>query len=91
MYSIQININKRKLEFDGAQPGQQVGVLRKDGELSFRPFAGFVEICRYPIKISVTGYCENGTWTRLPEGSIILGCWHNERVYAVIPFKVLGK
>ncbi len=91
VYSIQININKRKVELDGTSPSHYVGVLRTDGELSFRPFKGFVEDYTFPIKLVVSGYKSGDTWTRLPLDSRILGSWSNGAVYAVVPFRLINK
>jgi len=88
MYSIQICINHKKKELvDGDK--DQVGVLRKDQELSFVWWGGFTDSMQHPIKLDASGYKYVDQWVRLENGEYLLGSYKNGYASAYLPFRVI--
>ena len=84
-----IILDKNNLE------AETIGVYRKDGELSYYRFMGFVEredtalmTGAKPVKLNVASYSEQDSfpadWTPVPNGFAIQGCMIGRGVYAVV-------
>lgn len=88
MYSIQIRINHRKKELVQGEP-ERVGVLRKDGEISFVWWDGFTDSIHHPVKLAASGYKYVDQWVLMKPGQYLLGSYKNGYARAFVPFRVL--
>lgn len=66
-----------------------VGVRKKDGEYSYKPFRGFVdEVGKYPVKVLAEGITYDYPNYKETQGHL-LGTWVDGEIYVLVPFIVI--
>lgn len=65
-----------------------VGVRKKDGEYSYRPFGGFTSALKHPVKVRAEGMTYDYPNYEECQGHL-LGSWDRGKVFVVVPFKVI--
>jgi hypothetical protein len=79
--------HKKRDFFHGTR--DHVGVRKKSGEYSYRPFGGFVEsVVRYPVKVRVEGVTYDYPNYEDARGHL-LGTWQAGTIYVLVPFKIV--
>lgn len=88
-------LNHRNIELDDDTRGERVGVYRRNGELTFVPWLGFIDRASAkavrgarPVKLEVARIgvrTARGTdWETLPPGATVQGCLIGRGVYAIV-------
>lgn len=88
-------MNYRTMQLSERTPGETVGLLRRDGTLSYRAWCGFIDVHdarliagAIPVKMAIAAFAlsdEPGArWTALPSNRFLQGCLTADGVRCVL-------